>query len=104
MLSELSPANFIKNLDITKIFPSNVRDISQTTLTTLYFSRVRMPQKIRLLRLSKKLLWLSERKRLLLRWDGGADVEVGLREGNFDAILVEDAVDVLLDEGDVGHL
>ena len=36
--------------------------------------------------------------------DGGADVDIGLREGNLDAVVVEDVVDVLLDAGDVGHL
>ena len=42
---------------------------------------------------------------LLLRGlDGGADVDVALREGNFDAVLVEDSIDILLDKGDVGDL
>ena len=42
--------------------------------------------------------------RSLLVLDGGADVDVALREGDFDAVLVEYAVDVLLDEGYVGDL
>lgn len=34
----------------------------------------------------------------------GVDVDIGLREGYLDAIVAEHAIDVLLDECDVGYL
>ena len=45
---------------------------------------------------SRGVLWFDR--------DGATDVQVGLREGNLNAVLVQDSINVFLDEGNVSHL
>lgn len=81
-------ANFVIILDASKSF--STKNTMPRQCVALYFLYLLFSL------LRGGVLWFDR--------DGATDVQVGLREGNLNAVLVQDSINVFLDEGNVSHL